>query len=170
MYGFAPARPGSPVHGAAAPRTGARDVADWVGYMKGRGVVRVCSLLPPRELAEFPQGLVPFYERAFGAANVLSAHLEDSLDIGDELFGRILPFLAASDAPTVVHCRAGLVRTGVVLASWLAYRHGLSPERAIAAAERGGREPRSMADDDWSSARLRGLLREARRLGEEARQ
>ena len=170
MYGFAPARPGSPIHGACAPWTGERDVAQWIQFMKDRGVVRVCSLLPPRELGEFAQGLVPIYEREFGRENVLSAHLDGSLDIGRELFGRVLPFLAASEARTVVHCRFGLVRTGVVLASWLAYEDGLAPDEAIAVAERGGRMPRDMAADDARSlARLRDLLRDARCLGEEAR-
>jgi hypothetical protein len=46
----------------------------------------------------------------------------------------ILPFLAEANRlmeRAVVHCSAGSGRTGHVLATWLAYRHGLAEESAL---------------------------------------
>ena len=68
--------------------------------------------------------------------NVLSAPIEDyHLCNRKTLLEVILPFLAATEPMgkrIVVHCSGGKGRTGHVLAAWLVYGRGVSPDEALA--------------------------------------
>lgn len=148
---FAPAAPDEDtVYGACCPgwhSAASRDdgLADWIAFMQRCDVERVCCLLPARESADF-EGNLARYRRAFGEDAVCHAPTLDHRLVDEQLLGRrILPFLDDADAAgerVVVHCLAGIGRTGQVLAAWLAHDRGYDPQRAIATVESAGRLPR----------------------------
>jgi hypothetical protein len=119
-------------------------IADWLSFMRGREVERVCCLVPGRDL-DSPAGNVERYRRAFGRERVRHAPLSDHrLADPSVLEEAILPFLdaaASADERVVVHCLTGLGRTGQTLAAWLAHDRGYAPERAVETVEAMGRAP-----------------------------
>jgi len=147
---FAPAAPEeSEVFGACCP--GWHSVAshgdaleDWIEFMRGHDIERVCCLLPGRQLAE-SESNVDRYRQVFGEDRVVDAPTTDNQLIDQSLLSdEILPFLdeaVAADETPVVHCLAGIGRTGQVLAAWLAYDRGYGPARALATVEETGRLP-----------------------------
>ncbi len=130
--------------GACRPGQSAEAIAEWIAFMKQNGVVRVCCLLPAKDLAGGPD-LLESYRDAFGAENVLHAPVAD-FSLCDEatMAGEILPFLREADTRgerAVVHCWAGMGRTGHVLAAWLARGRGMTPDEALRAVVAMGRNP-----------------------------
>ena len=147
---FAPAASDeSFVFGACAPgwHTAAgheRAVDDWLDYVAARDIERVCCLMPGRQLDT--TGLnVARYQSAFGESKVCHAPIPNHhLATPEQLNGEILPFLAdARDAEerTVVHCLAGIGRTGQVLAGWLVYNRDYGPKKATETVREMGRDP-----------------------------
>ncbi|MFB6152596.1 MAG: dual specificity protein phosphatase family protein [Haloarculaceae archaeon] len=147
---FAPAAPDEDaVYGACCPgwHTAARHgdaLSDWIEFMERRDVDRVCCLLPGRQL-DASGGNVGRYRSRFGDDAVLHAPVPDHRLVDESLLeDEILPFLdatAAADESVVVHCLAGIGRTGQVLAAWLAHDRGYGAERAIATVKEMGRLP-----------------------------
>jgi protein-tyrosine phosphatase len=160
--GFGPAAEGEPtVFGAPRPgyvgnQVTPEEVADWLAFMRERGIQRVVCLLTATQLS-FYDDLLGRYREQFGAERVLHApipefHLADLPTLTDG----ILPFLLDADRlgeRTVVHCSAGIGRTGHVLAAWLVAGRGYANAEAIAAVARGGRDAQ-----ESGSARLGTLL------------
>jgi len=155
VIGFGPATEGEPtVYGAARPgyplpKVPRGAVNSWVAYMQGQGMARVVCLLPERQLAAYGD-LLGAYRRAFGAEHVCWAPIAD-FHLADEatLTQSVLPFLAAADAQgqrAVVHCSAGIGRTGHVLAAWLVSHRKMANEAAITAVRRAGRNARESGD------------------------
>lgn len=162
MHRFAPAAPDEPiVHGACRPGyddadTSAGAVAAWIDAMQTNGIERVCCLLDEKRRRY--DGLLDRYRTAFGPDNVQHAPIPDyeAVDVAT-LRDVILPFIRAADAdgaPVVVHCSAGLGRTGHVLALWLASERGYDLDGAIDAVRETGRAPLEAV----SRARLATLL------------
>ena len=147
---FAPAAPDETfVYGACTPgwhSAAGHDVAidDWVEFMRAEGIERVCCLLTGCKLDDCG-AILGRYGEVFGETKVLHAPVRDHhLVPEDVLVGEILPFLAESRAaaePVVVHCLAGIGRTGQVLAAWLVYNRDYGPERAIETVREQGRDP-----------------------------
>jgi protein-tyrosine phosphatase len=125
-------------------------VENWIGYMKEQGIERVCCLLDDEHLSLYDPDLLETLRQAFGEENVLHAPIPDVHVATPELLvGAILPFLEASEREekkVVVHCSGGLGRTGHVLAAWLAYRYGISPEEALDAVVVASAAPRKPLD------------------------
>jgi len=163
---FAPAAPEEEfVYGAScpgwhstAPRADA--VEEWIGFMQDRGVERVLCLLSGTQL-EQTDASTGRYAAAFGSENIAHVpvadhHLADLETLAEE----ILPFIDESVAarePVVVHCLAGIGRTGHVLAAWLVHGRDYEALDAIETVKEMGRSPGDA--EDTGNAR-RGELHE----------
>jgi len=165
---FAPATPDEEhVYGACAPgwhsAAGHDDaLEDWIGFMRGHNVERVCCLLPGARggAADCDVGS---YADAFGADSVLHAPIPDHHLADPALLDReVLPFLddaADADERVVVHSLTGIGRTGQVLAAWLAHDRGYDPDRAIETVVETGRQPRDpVRAGNATDEELRDLL------------
>jgi protein-tyrosine phosphatase len=145
-FKFGPARAGEPtVFGACRPGQGREEIAAWIAFMQEHGIARVCCLIPGDTLTQERVDLLAAYREAFGPEHVLHAPVADfSLCDEDTMAGEILPFLREADAlgvRAVVHCWAGMGRTGHVLAAWLARGRGVPPDQALRAVVAAGRNP-----------------------------
>jgi protein-tyrosine phosphatase len=168
-FKFGPARTGEiAVYGAQRPGYDTRSVdraaiREWIEFIQGKGVQRVCCLLSPNQLSYYNVDLLDEYRSAFGGANILHAPIDDfHLCDVHTLECRILPFLAESAArnvPVVVHCSGGSGRTGHVLAAWLVRHRGLSVDAALSAVSSTNRNPKEAVDRGHATLdQLRALL------------
>jgi hypothetical protein len=147
---FAPAAPDEDfVFGACSPgwHSAAEHedaLADWIAFMNGRGIDRVCSLLSGGGSA-VSTGNLDRYTSAFGPDAVLHAPTPDKRLVDETLLAEeVLPFLdaaAADRSRVVVHSLAGIGRTGQVLAAWLAYDRDYTADRALETVTDMGRHP-----------------------------
>jgi protein-tyrosine phosphatase len=133
------------VFGACRPGKSFEEITEWIGFMQNRGVARVCCVIPGEYLEEEPVDLLGAYREVFGPENVLHAPIADfSLCTEETMSAKILPFLRETDdlgVRAVVHCWAGMGRTGHVLAAWLARGRGMPPDEALRAVVAMGRNP-----------------------------
>lgn len=150
QYYLGPAAPDEPIaHGACrpgyapgSPQEGAID--HWATAMRDAGIERVCCLLHRPQLARYLD-LLGRYESLFGPDRVCHAPVKDYHLADPATVDRVVSFLRAADRadePTVVHCAAGLGRTGHLLAAWLVRGRGYEPGAALATVEAMGRTPR----------------------------
>lgn len=144
-YKFAPAcEKEQVVFGAGRPGYTNQMVEDWIEFMKGQGIKRVCCLLPDEQLASYSD-LIGTYKQEFGSQLVCWGPIADfNLVDLETLTQKIIPFLTEADKQNqkvVVHCSGGIGRTGHVLAAWLVSVRGLSNEAAIKAVKKTGRNP-----------------------------
>lgn len=150
------------VYGACRPgyRSGetAKTAIDrWIRDVRDEGIERVCCLLD--EKWHRYDDLLGHYKRAFGERNVVHAPIPDYQTVSEQTLMRdIFPFLEESvtkDSAVVVHCSAGMGRTGHVLALWLAYSRDYLLADAIETVREMGRSPLEATE----KTELRRLLR-----------
>jgi len=145
MYRLAAASENEPiVFGSARPECSNEQVNEWLQFMQGQGIKRVCCLLSASQLDQY-SNLPGIYQQTFGDRQVCWAPIEDfSFADPKVLIHQILPFLAAanqSNERVVVHCSGGIGRTGHVLAAWLIAARGFSKQAAIREVKATGRNP-----------------------------
>ncbi|MEF8783477.1 MAG: dual specificity protein phosphatase family protein [Haloarculaceae archaeon] len=154
-YRFSPAAPHEEhVFGAACPgwhSAGSHEttVNRWVEFMLDHGIDRVLSLLPVSRSDADDTALARYHD-AFGQSNVRHVPVPNRRLVGaDILRDDILPFLVDTTERgdrVVVHCLAGLGRTGQVLAAWLVSYHEYPPHEAVDTVMRMGRDPTEIVD------------------------
>lgn len=150
VHRFASAAPEDDhVYGACCPgwhstTTYGDSVDKWIGFMTDRGIDRVCCLLSGEQIGGFGTDERPYVDH-FGRTNVLYAPIADHhLADVSMLESDVLPFIddtVSNGERVVVHCLAGIGRTGHVLAAWLVYGHDYDPVGAIETVEKMGRSP-----------------------------
>lgn len=165
-FGFSAASPDERiVFGAARPAYGSpaisgKDAEDWLAYMQARGVKRICCLLTDEQIAAYGFDLPVFYGEVLGRDHVCWSPVMDGfLATAEQLKEEILPFLDNADREgerVVVHCAAGLGRTGHVLAGWLVHGRGMEPETALQNVRLMGRKPAEAVS--WGNAAQDDLL------------
>lgn len=146
MYKFAAADlDESVIYGAARPKYTRQEVDLWLEFMQGQEIERVCCLLVKNQLNRYRVNLLKTYREKFGNKKILWQPLQDfEIPRSQILIDWIIPFLISADEQkekTVVHCSGGVGRTGIVLASWLVSRRGLSNQDAIFAVKQNKRNP-----------------------------
>lgn len=156
-YRFGPATPDENiVFGACRPgypsdSPTSKMIDEWIEFMRERHIERVCCLLD--EKIEHYDKLLNRYEQEFGAESICHAPITDHETISKPtLLETVLPFLRearTNSERAVVHCSAGIGRTGHVLALWLTHERGYNVKNAIEEVERktcGKRNPCEATD------------------------
>ncbi len=143
---FGSERPGYS-YNSEVPRASVRN---WVILMKTRGIKRVVCLLHPEGKLQLydhlREGLEGHYKTHFGEENVLMAPIVDHDISTKDNIRTIVEFLEESERlslPVVVHCSAGIGRTGHVLAVWRNLHWRVDRDKALKSTNwgSGGRDP-----------------------------
>ncbi|QSG14210.1 protein-tyrosine phosphatase family protein [Halapricum desulfuricans] len=146
-YRFGPAAPEeSIVYGSAAPtwRADSEDpVGEWLEFVREREVERVLCLLTDAQLERTGIDL-DRYRDVFGPGRVAHVPITDHQLADKATLREALAVLEQADSvgeSIVVHCLAGIGRTGHVLAAWLVSARGYGPDEAITTVSKSGRTP-----------------------------
>jgi hypothetical protein len=119
----------------------------WIEGLLDAGIERVVCLLPLDQLGMFaslPGGLLNQLREKFGEQHVCWAPIKELHYADLNTLQSILGFLEDSvlcNRRVVVHCLAGLGRTGHILVAWLVSHHGIPVQDAIDKVKQLGRDP-----------------------------
>lgn len=143
---FAPVADDAPVFGACRPGHLGADLDEWTQTLTQAGVSDVVCLLSESEAARWM--LPRRYDDAFETYHlpIRDRHLPapDHLARGID----VIRNTTRNDRRIALHCNAGLGRTGVVAAAWLASEFGYAPADAVETVESAGRSPREAVKAD----------------------
>ena len=140
MTNFAPVAPSEPVFGVCRPGHLGGSFEHWIATLSAADITQVVCLLSDAEARrhQLPGAYADRFETTH--APIRDRHLPD-----DETLERALDGVRTADVNggrCVLHCNAGLGRTGVVGAAWLVRSRGYEPIEAIETVEHAGRSPR----------------------------
>ncbi len=140
MTNFGRIGPAEPVFGVCRPGHLGGGLDEWSDRLVEAGIGRVVCLLSESEARR--HRLPGAYADRFETAHVpiRDRHLPnpETLDVALEA----VRTAESNGERCVLHCNAGLGRTGVVSAAWLGRERGYEPRRAIETVEDAGRAPR----------------------------
>ena len=121
---FTAERPGNAVSDNKVP---SEIVAEWISFMKDKGITQILVLLDSNEMDVYPDpGLVGMYQ-AFG----MEPHVIPMKSDGS--YTRIMEILKnveKNKQKAVTHCTGGVGRAGRVAAAWLTTRYELTVHEA----------------------------------------
>jgi protein-tyrosine phosphatase len=141
---LAPRRPDLGITLLPGRRDYGRDLASDLTALRAAGATHLVSLLTPDELSDYGVTTLPEAAREAGFKCYEEALLDQRATTPEQM-DRIAHWLDAAfgaGGRVVLHCVAGLGRSGMVAASYLA-RRGMSPDEAIALV-RARRSPRAV--------------------------
>lgn len=139
MFNFAPASSlDNVVYGSCRPGIGRvqtippESVDDWIEFMLSQGISRVVVLLHAHQLEYYQEDLLAAYRKRFSAVTWAPIPDFETPDL-PTLHKAVAALKEAEEAgeKVVVHCSAGMGRTGIILAAWLILRHGQSARQAV---------------------------------------
>ena len=141
---LAPARPDLGITLLPGRRDYGRELAVDLAALKLEGVTHLLSLVAPDELADYGAEALPEAAREAGFTQGAEVLLDQRAATPEQMdrIARWLDAAFAAGGRVVVHCVAGLGRSGMIAASYLA-RGGMNPEAAIALV-RERRSPRAV--------------------------
>lgn len=126
---YTTARPGNPSTKDGKVTT--EEVNEWIDFIRSKGVSVILALLDEKEFDIYPEpGLLKMYESAGLTCYVTPLGEADA-------WSNIMKLISEAEKDgkkVVTHCTGGIGRCGRVAASWLVYRHDLSPKDATLAA------------------------------------
>lgn len=154
MTNFGRIAPSEPVFGACRPGHLGSSLDEWSDTLKSAGVRRVVCLLSDSEARRYslPDAYADRFETTH--APIRDRHLPapETLETAVDA----IRVAKSNQNRCVLHCNAGLGRTGIVSAAWLTRERNYGPRDAIAAVEDAGRAPREAVKCD--NATLSELL------------
>lgn len=105
------------------------EVAEWVQWMKGRGVTHVLSLLED-EVAWYDSDLDAAMHKAFPGK--YARECVHDMGARNNIHDTLRAVRATPGSKLVCHCSHGEGRASLGLGMWLVLQHRLSPEDAVA--------------------------------------
>ena len=132
------------VHGAARPDV--EDVDAWIEHMLGQRIAHVVCLLAHEELADYDDLLGRYRRRFVTVEHVPLVDLEVPARQDVERALESLHRAERRGEPILVHCAAGIGRTGIVTTAWLRARYGLDVKAAIAEVRRSAEDAAAFRD------------------------
>ncbi|MFO7927115.1 MAG: protein-tyrosine phosphatase family protein [Halobacteriota archaeon] len=140
MTNFGRIAPSEPVFGVCRPGHLGESLGEWTATLSTGDVGRVVCLLSESEARRYrlPDAYADRFETVH--APIRDRHLPDVETLETALDA--IRTAESNGTRCVLHCNAGLGRTGVVGAAWLTRDRGYEPVSAIQTVETAGRSPR----------------------------
>lgn len=122
---FASSRPGFP-----AEPSSSEQVAEWISFMKTKGIRRVLSLLGDDEKVDFFPSLDLDAEMTAAFGPECYTRTSVFTPGAHSVMSGALAAAKAANEPIVMHCAGGEGRAGLAMILWMVEVYGIAPEDA----------------------------------------